>query len=81
MSNDKNMTQLISLLLVLYQWTTDKYVTRLVDINLSQVIDEAVFHLTCEVDKIQEEADTFVQCLFYTALISVHQWLMQALPL
>ena len=50
MSNDKNKTQLISL--HLDQWTTDKtYVTRLVDTNLSQVIDEEVFCFTCEDDK------------------------------
>ena len=50
MSNDKNKTQLISLLLD--QWTTDKYVTRFVVRNLSQVIDEEVFHLTCEDDNV-----------------------------
>ena len=58
MSNGKNKTKLISLLMD--QWTTDKYVTRLVDRNLFQVIDEEVFRLTCEVDKIQEEAGMFI---------------------
>ena len=49
MSNDKNKTQLISLLLD--QWTTDKYATRLVDRNLYYIIGEKVFRLTCEDDK------------------------------
>ena len=46
MSNDKNKTQLISLLLD--QWTTDKYATILVDRNLPYVIAEEVFCLTCK---------------------------------
>ena len=75
MSNDKNKTQLISLLQ--NQWTTDKYATRLVDRNLYYVIGEEVFRLTCEDDKTvskypeenlfssQEEADTriILHCL------------------
>ena len=44
MSNSK--TQLISILLD--QWTTDKFATRLEDRNLSYVIDEEVFRLTNE---------------------------------
>ena len=59
-SNDKNKTQLISL--HLDQWTTDKYATRLVDRNLTHVIDHVTFHLTCEdailLPNIQEEAET-----------------------
>ena len=43
-SNDKNKTYLISLLLD--QWTTDKYATRLVDRTISHVIGEDVFCLT-----------------------------------
>ena len=46
MSNDKKKIKLISLLLD--QWTTDKYATRLVDKNLAHVTDEEVFGLTCE---------------------------------
>ena len=75
MSNDKNKTQLISLLLD--QWTTDKYATRLVNRNLYFVIGEEVFRLTCEDGKTvskypeetlfssQEEADTriILHCL------------------
>ena len=49
MSNDKNKTQLISLLL--NQWTIDNYATRLVDRNLYYVIGEEVLGLTCEDDK------------------------------
>ena len=44
--NDKNKTQLMSILLD--QCTTDKYATRLVDRNLSHVIDEEMFHLSCK---------------------------------
>ena len=75
MSNGRNRTQLISLLLD--QWTTDKYDTRLVDRNLSHAIGEKVFRHTREDDKTvskypeenlfcsQEEADTriILNCL------------------
>ena len=43
-SNDKNKTQLISLLLD--RWKTDKYATRLIDRNLSHVIGKKVFRFT-----------------------------------
>ena len=60
MSNNKNNTQFISILLD--QLTTDKYATRLVDRNLSHVIDEDMFCLSCKdarlLPNIQEEADT-----------------------
>ena len=47
MSNDKNKTQLISLLLD--QWTTDKYATRRVDINLSHVrVKSGIFGQTAK---------------------------------
>ena len=45
MSNDKNKTKLISLLLD--QWPTDKYASELENRNLSHVIGEVVFFLTC----------------------------------
>lgn len=48
MSNDRNKTQLISLLLD--QWKTDKYASRLVDRNIYYVIGEEVVRLTCEDD-------------------------------
>ena len=67
MSNGKNKIQLISLLLD--QWTTDKYVARLVDRNLSQVIDEEVFRFTCEVDKIQEEAELFILLIDFSLTV------------
>ena len=67
MSIGKNKTKLISLLLD--QWTTDKYVTRLVDRNLSQVIDEEVFRLTCKVDKIQEEAGMFILLIDFSLTV------------
>ena len=69
MSNDKNKTQLISLLLD--QWTTDKYVTRLVAINPSQVIDEEVFRLTCEDDNTVSEYPGGSRYMFnvYTTLL------------
>ena len=44
MSFDENKTQLISILLD--QWTSDKYATRVLDRNLSHVIDEKMFCLT-----------------------------------
>ena len=45
----KKMTQFISLLLD--QWTTDKYATRLVDRILYYVIGEELLRLTCEDNK------------------------------
>ena len=68
MSNDKNKTQLIKLLLD--QWKTDKFATRLVGRDIYFVIDKAVVRLTSEDGQTisaypeetlfssQEEADT-----------------------
>lgn len=63
--------------LLLDQWKTDKYASRLVDRNIYYVIGEEVVRLTCEDDKTvssypeeslfssQEEADTriIMHCL------------------
>ena len=75
MSNDKNKTQLINLLLE--QWKTDKYAAKLVDRNIYYVIGEKVYRLTSEdgtavsaypeesLFSSQEEADTriILHCL------------------
>ena len=74
MSNDKNKTQLINLLLD--QWKMDKYASRHIGPNI-YVVGENVFRLTCEDEKrvsnypeeslssSQEEADTriILHCL------------------
>ena len=49
MSNDKNKTQLIDLLLA--QRKTDKYSFRLIGRNIYYVVGEKVFRLTCEKGK------------------------------
>ena len=74
MSNDKNKTQLINLLLE--QWKTDKYAAKLVDRSIYYVIGEKVYRLTSEDGRAvsayseesfssQEEADTriILHCL------------------
>ena len=67
MSNDKNKTQLISILLD--KLTTDKYTTGLVDRVLSHVLDKEVLRHTCEDARlfptIQEESNACTMNILY----------------